>query len=319
MSLVWKSAFTEADRITLMTHLPLVSKHFATVFDGVWQWDVEITSEGFYKYYIRRINNLDRPHPMNTRCRTLRFDVDATGKEEQAFPYAKLPLFMQFQEDFLGYFNNGREFHSKGWIRDPYQALFPHCMPRTVQNVHISYTFCKVTRGGYKRASIERIYRLTPIRYPSIPHKLKTLTVTGLRGKINIARLWESLFEVGEFIVDGQVLPAGKDKPWGLDMNQALNMLETGSRGVGWRWQKNKPKDENETIMNQDTVAQVDEPGSQVSPTPPRLTRRLTTGTVERTSLPRIKRSKTGSVLPVTDYPYGTRVNVDGQMLELHV
>ncbi|GJJ11508.1 hypothetical protein Clacol_005741 [Clathrus columnatus] len=337
ISLVWNSALTEADKIMLMTRLSLVSKHFAAVFDGVWQSDVKITSEEFYNYYMRRINNLDRSHPMNTRCRTLRFDVDATGKEERAFPYAKLPLFMQFQEDFLGYFNNGKEFHLKGllpnlstlfirihnsWIRDPYQALFPHCMPRTVQNIHISYTFSKVVGGDYKRASIERICRQTPIRYPSIPHKLRTLTVTGLRGKMNIARLWVDLFEVEEFIVDGQVLPVDEDKPWGLDMNQALNMLESGSKGVGWRWSRNRPKDRNslnEIIMNQDTAVLVDETvGSQVPLTRPRLMRCLTIGAVGRTSMPRIKRSKTISVLPVIDYPYGMRVNVDGRILVLY-
>ncbi|GJJ10591.1 hypothetical protein Clacol_004818 [Clathrus columnatus] len=160
---------------------------------------------------------------------------------------------MMYPEDSLAYFNNGKQFHLKAlfpnltdlfiniqndWFKDPYRALFPHFMPKTVKNVHIDYTFTEPEENAWPLFYRSRV---TPIRYPSTPHHLKRLSVSGVFPRIGVARLWESLFKVEELIVDGMVLPVGEDAPWGLDMGQVCDMLQFGCKGIGWHWGKGRP------------------------------------------------------------------------------
>ncbi|GJJ11472.1 hypothetical protein Clacol_005705 [Clathrus columnatus] len=219
MELLWDSAVSQEERRNLINRLPLVSKTIALIFYQVSHREIIIPS--------RRISKLDRSHPLNTSCKSLHFHVDRDSDTDRATERAirMEPLEMGLQWKALDYFN-GKYFLSKG--------LFPN-LTHIVINIH-GHTL-----------------RYTPIRYPSTPHKLKRLTVTGLRWTISVryrvtlARLWESLFEVEELIVEGRVMPIGKDAPWSLDVNQACNMIVSGCKGIRWNWFKKtqwRPSDE---------------------------------------------------------------------------
>ncbi|GJJ11482.1 hypothetical protein Clacol_005715 [Clathrus columnatus] len=238
---------------------------------------------------------------------------------------------MQLQQYGLEYFNNGREFILKGLfpnltdifveircttIQDPYHALFPYSMSRTVQNLNIHY-ICGL--GPFDLGPPDDIRRYTPIRYPSTPHKLKRLIVSGVKGRVDLARLWESLFEVEEFIVDGQVLPVGEDAPWGLDLNQALDILKLGCKGVGWNWYQLRPwhpsdehycADWGEVVITGETVEQFGIDSADRLIRRPKSFSNLHDSLIgEKTTMRPLRRTKSCmSALPLTDYPYGSCV-----------
>ncbi|GJJ08242.1 hypothetical protein Clacol_002451 [Clathrus columnatus] len=318
MTILWNSAITEADRLDLMNCLPLVCKAIAAAFIQVSHRVVRITFENFYENYIRRLSRLGRSDPMNTRCISLHLSVGSETKKDCDFTYLRMPTIAGSIRPFLcnlstEYFENGREFNLKELfpnltdifidircvaVGDIYRALFPHLMPRSVQNLTINY-----------------IFELGPFNLGPPGDWLLLALETG----------WiypgygESLFEVEELIVEGQVLPVGEDAPWGLDMNQALDMLEIGCKGVGWNWHKFKPWHPSDEHFRADWGG-VNAPGETVEQfgidSADRPIRRLKSLSnlhdplIEETTIipPPRRTGSCMSALPVTDYPYGLRV-----------
>jgi len=157
--------------------------------------------------------------------------------------------------DGIAYFVDGKRFAKDGlfpnlrtifvrienWgiLSDPYEFIFPHLMPKTVDALHISFTFRPGPRQPKfctREYTLDMVLRQTPIRYPSVPHHLKRLRIDGARA-LQVARLWESLFRVDELLFNGRYLTPGVWKPWGVDVNEAFTMIELGCRGIGWNWQ----------------------------------------------------------------------------------
>jgi len=162
--------------------------------------------------------------------------------------------------DALAYFIRGRQFFHEGifpnlrtiylmikdWAcySDPYQALFPHFMPRTVDTLHIVTAYTPYSEPHkHLGPHFDILFRKTPIRYPSTPHPLKKLIVDGKGVSVTeYARLWESLFKVEELVVNGTSLPVGEDRPWGVDVVQVCDMLDWGCKGIGWNWRLERPQ-----------------------------------------------------------------------------
>ncbi|GJJ14660.1 hypothetical protein Clacol_008926 [Clathrus columnatus] len=121
------------------------------------------------------------------------------------------------------------------------QINLMNCLPLVCKAIamafyQVSPQDIKFTSQGFYEYYISHISKFNS------SHPANTrLTVTGLFHKIEIARVWESLFEVEELVVDGKVLPVGKDAPWALNMTQACEMLNLRCRGTGWNWMKRRP------------------------------------------------------------------------------
>ncbi|KIJ34917.1 hypothetical protein M422DRAFT_51689 [Sphaerobolus stellatus SS14] len=201
---------------------------------------------------------------------------------------------MSRQRDGMAYFNNGKEFFQEGLlpnlrtmvvryqdsIHDPYHALFPNFMPKSVETLHICYAFSNCWGPGHTQdLCFLSFLRRTPIRYQSTPHHLKRLIVTpgsyqspcSYRTPFSyiqvyrkkMTRLWESLFEVDEVILYNRSLPLHKDL-WSLDVNDVCNLMEEmpGFSGIGWMWMDGRPiedSDEDEYSNDSDSGKSWDE------------------------------------------------------------
>ncbi|KIJ42010.1 hypothetical protein M422DRAFT_780191 [Sphaerobolus stellatus SS14] len=256
---LWESVLNKKELITMMTSMPLICKELAVIYACVSQVHVRIPNRKFYENRIKKISDLPRAHTMNTRCRSLRFYVDQDDVSRERVYQRNLPATTNGvkHSDGLAYYSDGRRLSQEGvfpnlravyvnydnaGVHDPYHTLFPHFMPKTVEYLHINYTFTpfpsriQSSFGPMVQYAPRNIRRRTPIRYPSIPHPLRKLTICGLDDRVDVARLWETLFDIEVLTVDGKDLPLGRDPAWKIEIAQACEMLERDYRGTGWYW-----------------------------------------------------------------------------------
>ncbi|KIJ51562.1 hypothetical protein M422DRAFT_244727 [Sphaerobolus stellatus SS14] len=242
--------------------LPRVSRLFWYLFTELETRNLHIYSRDHYYYYIAKLKGLSRESTLNTGCACITFMV----KESQYVEYLwymknRLTKGRFKDQDPIGYFMGNEltkaglfpnlcavRLRCYGIIVDPYNALFPFCLPKTVKTVQISYGFDPIT--AYNAPLIKRRQRLTrttPIRYPGPKHFIDTLTIDGPMDNVKwIARIWASLFTVDSksVIVNGKKLrPPRRGEPlqvWSLDIDEALKMVMKRDI-IEWDWEEGRP------------------------------------------------------------------------------